>query len=152
MKHSQAEWTKQGHDYLLCWILLNSRNKPTMPVINDIKEIKTPKDCGIRLCRRWWIRIQEERTDDGASVQTLQTSAIDIGKLVSGYYRFKIQFQMYALILQNCTAHKGCCCLHFALIRRGINISNTERSYRQSTDPTSAYTGISVWFTMWNGH
>lgn len=94
-----------------------------MPVIrsHDIKEIKTPKDCEIHLCRRWWIGIQEERTDDGALVQTLQTSAIDIGKLVSGYYRFKIQFQMYALILQNCTAHKGCCCLHFAVSRRGIN-------------------------------
>lgn len=76
-----------------------SRNKPTTPVIrsNNIKEIKTPRCVQYIYVGGDALELQEERTEDGTSMQTLQTSAIAIGKLVSGYYRFKIQFQMYAV-------------------------------------------------------
>lgn len=79
----------------------------------------------IHLCRGDGLKPQEERTEDGASLQTLQTSAIDIGKLVSVLQIQRSVSNECSLILQNYTAHKGGCRLYLVesrkFNRRGIN-------------------------------
>lgn len=83
---------------------------------------ETPKMCAIQLRRRWWIRAP------GGKSRGWGFSA-DLVDFCNWYWQAFIWVlhiqnsvsKACSLILQNCTAHKGCHCLYFALSRRGIN-------------------------------